>query len=222
MRYGTGGYTLMEQEIRHWLKDAGFDVSAVQFKTQKELEPDPRAFALEDDVRRTRDLSLGSSLNGQETSDPFFRQEEYFRRTDETVTYQDPGEHENHYIYLHGLWRGDEESIIHSKDTGEYEDYVAFKMVGKSAAAVMSNGDIAVQSVRITMDGAPVPPESAGEDVLYDTAGKSYVNVDRPRVYQLIDLPDYESHDVKLWSKSAGLKVYRITFEANAFEPEPF
>ena len=46
--------------------------------------------------------------------------------------------------------------------------------------------------------------------------------VDHPRVYHLIDLPDYASHDLKLWSNSAGLEVYTITFEANAFEPEPF
>ena len=72
------------------------------------------------------------------------------------------------------------------------------------------------------MDGLPVPSELAGEDVMYDTHGESYVKVDRPRAYQLIDLPDYESHDVKLWSKSAGLEVYTITFEANIFEPEPF
>ena len=76
--------------------------------------------------------------------------------------------------------------------------------------------------VRVTMDGDPVPPEMAGADVLYDTDGESYVTVGRPRVYQLIDLPEYESHDLKLWSNSAGLEIYAITFEANIFEPEPF
>ena len=222
VRFGPGGYTLMEQEIRHWLEDAGKDVSGIPFNTQKELEPDPRTFALDSELRRTRDIFMGASRNDPEGPDPFFRQQEYYRQTSKTVEYRDPGEHENHYVYLHGLWRSDEESIVHSSDTAESEDYVAFKMVGKKAAAILSNGDSSVQRVRVTMDDAPVPQEMAGEDVLYDTDGESYVTVDRPRVYYLIDLPEYGSHDVKLWSNSAGLEVYTITFEANAFEPEPF
>ena len=99
---------------------------------------------------------------------------------------------------------------------------MAFRMVGKKAAAVLSNGDGPVQRVLITMGGFPVPSELAGEDGMYDTHGESYVTVDRPRVYQLIDLPEYASHDLKLWSKSTGLEVYTITFEANIFEPQPF
>ena len=138
------------------------------------------------------------------------------------MSYRDPGEHENHYVYLQGLWQSDEESIVHARATAECEDYVAFKMVGKKVAAVLSNGDGPVQRVLITMDDLPVPSELAGEDVMYDTVGESYVTVDRPRVYQLIDLPEYASHDLKLWSKSTGLEVFTITFEANIFEPEPF
>lgn len=222
VRLGPGGYTLMEQEIRHWLEDAGADVSSVAFKTRKELEPDPRTFALENDMRRTRDFFLGSLRNNPETPDTIFAQQEYDGLTGEIVTYRDPGEHENHYVYLQGLWRSDRERIVDAGDTAEYEDYVAFKMVGKKAAAVLSNGDSPAQRVLITMDDAPVPSESAGEDVMYDTGGESYVTVDRPRVYQLIDLPEYGSHDVKLWSDSAGLEIYAITFEANIFEPEPF
>ena len=222
VRLGPGGYTLMEQEIRHWLEDAGADVSSVTFKTQKELEPDPRTFALENEIRRTRDIFLGSSHNDPEAPDPFFRQPEYSSRPGGPVSYQDPGEHENHYVYLHGLWQSEVESIVHARDTAEYEDYLAFKMVGKKAAATLSNGDGAVRRVLLTMDGLPVPSELAGEDVMYDTGGKSYVLVDRPRVYRLVDLPEYQGRDMRLWSKSAGLEVYAITFEANIFEPEPF
>ncbi len=222
VRLGPGGYTLMEQEIRHWLEDAGADLSTIPASTQQELEPDPRTYALEDDVRRTRDIYLGTTWNDPEAPDPYFRQEEYFLGTIQPHTYIDPGEHENHYVYLHGEWQTGEESIIHSRTTDEYEDYIAFKMVGKKAAAVLSNGDGAAQRVRITLDGEPVPHELTGEDVLYDTDGESYVAVDRPRVYQLVDVPDYASHEVKLWSDSSGLEVYTITFEANIFEPEPF
>ena len=74
---------LMEQEIRHWLEDAGADLSGVAFKTQKELEPDPRTFALEDKIRRTRDIFLGSSHNDPEAPDPFFRQPEYSSQSGE-------------------------------------------------------------------------------------------------------------------------------------------
>ena len=222
VRLGPGGYTLTEQEIRHWLEDAGKDVSGIPFITQKELEPDPRAFELDDEMRRTRDIFLGKARNVQEESNPFFQQPEYYRPTGNAVAYQDPGQHKNHYVYLHGLWRSDDESVIHSRDTENYEDYAAFKAVGKRVAAVLSNGGSSVQRVRVTMDGGPVPSDFAGEDVQYDSDGESYVAVSGPRVYNLFNLPEYASHDLKLWSKSAGLEVYAITFEANIFEPEPF
>ncbi len=222
LRLGPGGYTVMEQEIRHWLEDAGADVSNIPISSQPELEPDPRTFALEDDVRRTRDIHLGSAKNGAESPDPYFPQEEYYQGTNGTISFQDPGEYENSYVYLHGKWQTGEESIVHSSNTDSYTDYLAFKMVGQRAAAVLSNGDGVALRVRITLDDAPVPHDLAGEDVLYDTEGESYVAVDRPRVYHLVDLPDYASHDVRLWSDSSGLEVYTITFEANIFEPEPF
>lgn len=222
MQHGPGGYTLMEQNVRHWLMDTDADVSQVTMKTQQELEPDPRIFAYEDDVRRTRDLYFGTSHNGSDEPDPFFQQAGYFEENGKSTTYRDPGGHRNHYAYIGGVWRNDAESLIHARDTDEYDDYIAFKMVGKTATAVLGIGHSASHRVRVTMDGAPVPPEFAGDDLMYDNDGDSYLVVDRPDVYRLVDLPEYGSHELVLWSDSDGLEIYVITFEANVFEPEPF
>lgn len=222
MQHGPGGYTLMEQNIRHWLIDAEADLSNVAMKTQQELEPDPRAFTIDDEMRRTRDLYLGTSRNGPDQPDPFVQQAEYFEKRGVSTAYNDPGNHRNHYAYLSGIWRNDVESLVHTRDTDGYEDYVAFKMAGKTVTAVLGNGGSAGHSVQVTMDGASVPPELAGDDVMYDDDGDSYVVVDRPGVYRLIDLPEYGSHELKLWSDSDGLEIYAVAFEANIFEPEPF
>ena len=106
------------------------------------LEPDPRTFALEDEIRRTRDIFLGSSHNDPEAPNPFFRQPEYSSQPDEPLAYRDLGEYENHYVYLQGLWQSDEESIVHARETEEYEDYVAFKMVGQKVVAVCQTGTV--------------------------------------------------------------------------------
>jgi hypothetical protein len=66
--------------------------------------------------------------------------------------------------------------------------------------------------VRVLQDDAPLPRENAGPDVRYNEAGEALVIPDRPRMYQLVNNPDFESHELKLVIEGKGFAAYAASF----------
>ena len=69
---------------------------------------------------------------------PYVRHIEYYEDLDADISYEDPGEHDNHFIYLQGLWRNEAENLVHARATEDYEDYIAIKYYGTSVNGVMT------------------------------------------------------------------------------------
>jgi hypothetical protein len=65
--------------------------------------------------------------------------------------------------------------------------------------------------VYLLLDEEWVPRERAGEDLRFDADGASYVEVDEPRLYRL--LQNTRRHVLKLSPRDAGTKLYALTFE---------
>ena len=145
-------------------------------------------------------------------SPPYVLHEEYYQRQNVELEYKDPGEYRNHFLYLQGLWRNGVESVVHGRETEGYEDYIAIMFYGTSVNAVMGPEDSEALSVRLTIDGAPLKPEQAGEDVMYDDDGNSYVFVDEARMYRLVDMAEFEGHQLRLSSNSQGMALFAFTF----------
>ena len=68
--------------------------------------------------------------------------------------------------------------------------------------------------VQITPNGIPLTAAQAGGDVRFDDDGNSYVLVDQPRLYGLVDLDQFSSHELRLGVKSADLFLFAFTFGA--------
>ncbi|HLV43740.1 MAG TPA: hypothetical protein VKY39_02195, partial [Aggregatilineales bacterium] len=66
--------------------------------------------------------------------------------------------------------------------------------------------------VEVLLDGAPVAPDNAGEDILYDDGGISYVLVDKPRLYEVIRSEQVAHHELELLFRAHGLALYSFTF----------
>ncbi|HZA24057.1 MAG TPA: hypothetical protein VFA32_15885, partial [Dehalococcoidia bacterium] len=73
--------------------------------------------------------------------------------------------------------------------------------------------------VRVTLDGHPLTPDQAGQDVQFDSAGNSFVLVDEPRLYRLVELEEFASHDLRLSVNSSGLSLFTFTFGAYSEGP---
>ena len=222
--FGEGAYEETEQVIRELLSETGADLGDVSSDTRPEPVIDPNSRTSDPAKTRTRELyagyerNYGALLSG---SPPYVLHEEYFQKQNVELEYKDPGEYRNHFLYLQGLWRNGAEGVVHARETEGYEDYIAIMFYGTSVNAVMSPEESKPLIVRLTIDGAPLGPEQAGEDVMYDDDGNSYVIVDEARMYRLVNMAEFEGHQLRLSSNSQGMALFAFTFGSyQGGEPE--
>jgi thiol-disulfide isomerase/thioredoxin len=237
---GEGAYLETEEVIRELLAETGVNLDHIDANLESDPELDEEAFAADPARRLTRELYAGYERNETLPSSAFatlfgstpayIMHEEYYQQKDADIFYRDPGDHFNHFIYLQGRWRNGPESVTHARSTSDFEDYVAIKFFATSVNAVMSadgsppliedsaDSDLGERRtealVRVTLDGEPLTPTEAGQDVQFDNEGNSFVLVDEPRLYALVELEKFASHDLHLRVNSPGLSLFTFTFGA--------
>ena len=223
--FGEGAYDETEEKIRELLAETGTDLSRIFPDTVAGPERDPRAYTANPWDSVTRELYAGYERNYgalQSGGDPpYILHTEFYKDQDSDILYRDPGSHENHFIYLQGLWRNEPERLVHARDTEGYEDYVAIRFYATSVNLVMAPASSGTLVVRLTIDGEPLKAEHAGADVLFEQDGTSFVFVDESRMYRLVDGSEFQSHELKLSSNSQEFSLFAFTFGAyQGGEPE--
>ncbi len=216
--FGEGAYDETEEVIRQLLEETGADLSQISAVTAPEPERDMSAFVSDSTMGLTRELYAGYERNygalQRQTSPPYILHPEYYQATDTEVLYNDPGDHQNQFLYLHGLWRNEAERLVHARETEGFEDYVALKFFATSVNVVMGQEGSESYTVRVTIDDGPLTMEQAGVDVMFDDDGESYVLVDESRMYNLLNLPMFEGNELKLSSVSDDFAIFAFTFGA--------
>ena len=214
--FGEGRYEETEQWIRKLLEETGADLSGISDETEQAPVVDSEAREARGDERRTRELYAGFRRNinalTSGTRPPYILQPDYFSSPGEDVLYFDTGEHQNNYLYLEGLWRSTDESIVHARGTEDFTDYVAILFYATQVNAVMAPTGAEPFTVRLIMDEAPLTPDQAGVDVTFDDEGNSIVVVDEARLYNLIELASYGGHELTLSSNSDEMELFTFTF----------
>lgn len=242
---GEGAYAETEQAIRELLVEGGVDLSLVAPNVSEDPPFDPQAFAADPGRGITRELYAGYDRNQTLPSTAFatlvgntpsyIMAEEYYHQQDADVFYSDPGDYLNHFMYLQGQWHNGPESITHARASEEFEDYIAIKFYATSVNAVLTvegmppltdgSGQgltrslLAGAEVRVTLDGSPLTQAQAGQDVQYDDDGNSFVLVNEPRLYALVELDRFSSHELRLGVKAPDLSLFAFTF--GAYEDGP-
>ena len=147
------------------------------------------------------------------------------------IFYEDEGVREGKHVYAHGPWRSQDEHIELAGSQG----HLAFNYKAKEVNVVMSPTGDAVElmlqsqgavllgadtrqtasiqpTVTILQDGAPLPRQNAGTDVVYDDQGNATLTPDRPRMYRVVNNPDFEEHELKLLVQGQGFAAYAASF----------
>ena len=222
--FGEGAYEETELWIRGLLEEAGADLSDISASTLAEPEHAADLRAMDRETGLTREIYAGFERNYSAllSSAPYVLHEEYYEEEDAEIFYSDPGEYRNHFLYLQGLWRNEAERLVHARETESYEDYLALKFNATSVNAVMSPVNGGEYQVRVILNDEPISPEAAGTDVMFDPDGNAYIVVDSARMYHIVNLPKYESHELKLSSNSPEFSLFAYTFGAyDGGEPAP-
>ncbi len=215
--FGEGGYDETEQKIRELLAETGASLSQIQAGSDPGPELDPQA-SVRQDTGQTRELYAGYDRNN--TPSPYIGNLEYYDAPENTsALFQDPGEHRNHLMYLHGLWVKGPESVLHARATEDLKDYIALKFFGTSLNVVLNFEEADPFQVEATLDGAPIPETHRGADVQVDGDGRTFFLVDAPRMYGVVELPEYGGHELRLASNSDRFSVFAFTFGSYAQGP---
>ena len=233
--FGEGAYAETEERIRNALVEAGADLSDDPFNAPQDQARDSTFQSARQSGRAavTPELYAGwhrNFLTARAGRPPYVAQQEYFdailkaeNRTEHTIATIDvtvPQDIQPHAMYFQGQWSVEPERIRHARMTENLEDYLALNYAAKSVNAVLTSDSGEPYRVVITVDGAMMTPENAGADVQWDENGHSYVLVDEPRMYGLVDNPQYLPESIlTMRSNSDDFGLFAFTFGVYAEGP---
>ncbi len=207
---GEGDYPETEIAIREALEAVGKDLSDIPIGVDVEIPTRQGGTP-----RQTRELYAGWSRNNG-SGGPYAGQEAYFLAGPGVPTfYSDiPTSERRHNLwYLQGLWETDRESIVHARETGNLEDYIAFVVRGRTANVVLTVAEDGQPfNVYVELDGRWLHPGEAGAHIQWDDEGRSYIRVTENDLYRLIFLPEWSEHELKLRSDSDQFRIFAFTF----------
>ena len=219
--FGEGKYAETENEIRELLEEAGADLSddAVLPEDQK-LDPTYLG-TLGGEV--TPELYAGYHRNVSSIMTgyrPYVVQEEFYSAVDSVGVLAAPDDLEPHRIFFHGPWEVGSEHVRHGRLTNDYQDYLTLKYSAKSVNAVLTSNSGEPYRVRVTLDGGYLTEKNAGADIHFGEEGESYLLVEQPRLYEIIDSPAYTQNQVlRMSSNSNNFGLFAFTFGVYAEGP---
>jgi len=114
-------------------------------------------------------------------------------------------------VILAGKWRTESDGVIaDAPDVSANLRYHA-----RSLYAVLSAGN-PKKPVRLYLeqDGKPLDKSNAGVDVKFDSKG-SYIEVSEPRMYYLVNNPQFGSHIIRLTPDARGFDLHSFTYGNN-------
>ena len=204
--FGEGAYRKTEKRIRELLEDSGADLSAVL----PGAIPAPQAAFGTRLASLTREIYGGYKRNTA-YGGSYVAHEEYYGGPERVVSYTDLGNRRNHVIYLQGPWFNGLEELRHAQETAGYEDYIALRFSATTVNAVVNPMVDVPFEVRVTIDGRPLSVQEAGPDVVV-ADGHSFFRVDEGRMYQVVALAEFGTHELRLSSTSDNFAFYAFTF----------
>ena len=205
--FGEGAYDETEEKIRELLAEAGASLSDTL-----PGEPDGVAGLVNSGTGQTRELYAGQDRNSGFGNMYIGNAEYYSAAVGEALTYGDPGDHKNHFLYLSGQWIKERERVVHARGTESLDDYIALWFQGSSVNVVIDFPEGDPFEVVVTLDGAPVPEEVRGEGIRAGDDGTTFVPVNEGRMYNLLQGVEGLGHALKLSSNSDRFGVHAFTF----------
>ena len=207
--FGEGAYDRTEKRIRDLLIDAGADLS----DTPLEATGDQivhQSFFDAGRVSVTRELYAGFVL--AELGE-YVRQQDYFKNTGSVVDMESPDELKPGVIYFDGKWVALPEHTSHGRNTTGYEDVLSLVYSARNLNVVVSSDSGEPYTVRITLNGEFLTEQNKGADVTISANGESFLNVNEPRMYNVIETQDFAKDNLlTMSSNSDDFNIFAFTF----------
>lgn len=184
--FGEGNYIETELKIQEALKETGFKVS-------DKVSGGSQSGSAGLEAGQTPELYFGS-LRGSVQNIP----QDISLKSDQ--------------IYSIGKWNQEPEFLQHARVTDDLDDLVILSYQAKDVYLVMSAEDEKPIKVYVTLDGIGLATENAGEDVQFDSEGRSFVEVKFATLYHIISSQTFGDHSLRLSTLSDKLRLFAATF----------
>jgi thiol-disulfide isomerase/thioredoxin len=134
-------------------------------------------------------------------------------RPNQVVDYREVERCVDGFLYLKGRWLNLAQCLQHAGAGGSASGWIGLRYHAVSVNAVVSTAGQPrwPLEVELKQDGRSLPPEVAGEDVFIER-GRSLVLIEQPRMYRLVNNPDFGYHILRLSTTSELLRVHAFTF----------
>ena len=202
--FGEGGYGDTETKIQALLKEANPQIQLPPITEPLRGTDKPGAVC----YPVTPELYAGFERGGY--ANTLANEEGY--QPGKSPTYKDPGSWEDGRIYLQGKWTNTSEAFISSRSQKNPADYLAIKYHALEVNSVIRPEKGKPARVWIYQNNKPVPRADKGDDLAYDSLGRSYITVSQPRMYNLIKNSKFGQHTLKMATADAGVGIYSFTF----------
>ena len=198
---GEGAYQETEKAIRALLAEGGTDLSHIPLssasiprKTTPSTELGPRA------LFAGSGFAFGSYL-GNPTGTPDAG----------PSVFTDDFEHNSEGIYLDGRWDWSPNAALAQPESDETARLTVAFQARDVAASFSPTGEEPVR-VLVTLDGAPIPADRRGGDVAAGPDGRTHLQIDRFRLYDILRNGVERGGDLQFTVGSPGLALYAVSF----------
>ena len=207
--FGEGAYDETEKQIRKLLEDAGASLLESPFDPSGD-QPLDRTFIETRNSTVTRELYAGFVL--AELGE-YVRQSEFFKNTGSVVELKAPEELKPGLIYFDGTWLVGPEHTRHGRETTGYEDVLSLVYSARSLNAVLTSESGQPYTVQITLNGEFLTDKNKGQDVTIAANGESFLTVNEPRMYNVVEAPAYaKDNALTMSSNSDDFGIFAFTF----------
>lgn len=198
--FGEGGYSECEQVIHELLReiDPAIELPPLMEPAREEDQMGAVCY------RATGELYLGHA-RGRIGNDGGFKE-------DQIADYAFQGTLEENFFYANGRWASTAE-YFEAVEEGPHS--LRLKYEAAAVNLVMACPHAPSAEVIILQDGKPLTQKQATRDTLFRKGStaeeESYLIVDSPRMYFLVDNHDFGLHELELRC-SAGVAAFAFTF----------
>ena len=218
--FGEGKYAETEEQIRSLLEWGGSSIS-MEMPLPEDQARDRAFMQRGDDV--TRELFAGWKFTVLQGRGGIAQGEEYLEaavasndnedQASVTAQFTAPESLQRNLIYFNGPWAIGPESARHAEQTDHFDHYLELKYSARSVNAVLTSDSGEPYRVRVTVNGRYLTEDNRGDDVTIGDDGVSYLQVDTPRLYKIVEHPSWEGGQLlRMASMSDDFGLFSFTF----------
>ena len=217
--FGEGKYAETEEWIRRLLLETGMTGKLDLPLPEDQQRDDSYRFGM--DV--TRELFAGWKFSALQGRGGIGQADEYLRAA--RVSYDDPGEAsvtavftapdslDSNLIYFNGPWAIGPESARHAEETTHLDNYLSLVYSARSVNAVLTSESGEPYQVTVTVNGEYLTDENRGADITIDEDGVSFLQVDEPKLYKIVEHSDWQGgQQLRMASMSDDFGLFSFTF----------